>query len=110
MIMKMILLFASFFFLGTLALDNGLGRTPQMGWNSWNHFHCNITQELVKKTADTFIKLGLDKHGYEYVNVDNCWANVERNSNNEIQPNTTNFPDFQDMINYIYSKGMKFGR
>ncbi len=24
------------------AIDNGLGKTPQMGWNSWNHFNCNI--------------------------------------------------------------------
>jgi alpha-galactosidase len=23
-------------------LDNGLGKTPPMGWNSWNHFGCNI--------------------------------------------------------------------
>ncbi len=25
-----------------LTLDNGLGRTPPMGWNSWNKFGCNI--------------------------------------------------------------------
>jgi alpha-galactosidase len=24
------------------SLDNGIGLTPQMGWNSWNHFGCNI--------------------------------------------------------------------
>lgn len=23
-------------------LDNGLGKTPPMGWNSWNKFACNI--------------------------------------------------------------------
>ena len=21
---------------------------PQMGWNSWNHFGCNINEELIK--------------------------------------------------------------
>ena len=26
---------------------NGLGLTPQMGWNSWNYFHCNISQTLI---------------------------------------------------------------
>ena len=71
--MKMLLLSVLLCSFGSsLALDNGLGRTPQMGWNSWNHFHCNITQDLVKQTADAFIKLGLDKFGYEYVNIDNC--------------------------------------
>lgn len=50
--------------LGCLALDNGLGRTPQMGWNSWNHFHCGINQTVVQETADAFIKHGLDKLGY----------------------------------------------
>ena len=107
--MKAILLCLMLCFLCCLAVDNGLGLTPQMGWNSWNHFHCNITQDLVEKTADAFIKLGLDKFGYEYVNIDNCWAKSTRDSNNQIQPNTTTFPDFQGMINYVHSKGLKFG-
>ena len=93
----------------TLALDNGLGRTPPMGWNSWLHFHCNITQDLVVQTADAIVNLGLDKLGYEYVNIDNCWGNTSRDSNNEIQPNTTTFPDFQGMIDHVHSKGLKFG-
>ena len=107
--MKAILLCITLCSLCCLALDNGLGLTPQMGWNSWNHFHCNITQDLVQQTADAFIKLGLDKFGYEYVNIDNCWANISRDSNNHIQPNTTTFPDFQGMIDHIHSKGLKFG-
>ena len=107
--MKVILLCIMLCFLHCLALDNGLGQTPQMGWNSWNHFHCNITQDLVEQTVDAFVKLGLDKYGYKYVNIDNCWAKSTRDSNNQIQPNTTTFPDFQGMINYVHSKGLKFG-
>lgn len=38
--MKIILLIAIMTFV--LSLDNGLARTPPMGWNSWNHFGCNI--------------------------------------------------------------------
>lgn len=34
------------------ALDNGLGRVPPLGWNSWNHFGCDINEELIKGTAD----------------------------------------------------------
>jgi alpha-galactosidase len=43
----------------TFCVDNGLGLTPQMGWNSWNHFGCNISEELIKKTADMMIRSGL---------------------------------------------------
>ena len=28
------------------ALDNGLGLTPPMGWNSWNHFACNVDEQV----------------------------------------------------------------
>lgn len=48
----------------TYALDNGLGRSPQMGWNTWNKFGCKINENLIKETADYIVKLGLDKVGY----------------------------------------------
>ena len=64
-------------------LNNGLGRTPQMGktsniirnichiysiegWNSWNHFGCNVDEKLIKHVADTIISTGLAAAGYEY--------------------------------------------
>lgn len=90
------------------ALNNGLGLTPQMGWNSWNHYHCNINQKVLQETADAFVSSGLVRFGYQYVNVDDCWAK-SRDSNNVIQPDTTAFPDFQGMIDYIHNKGLKFG-
>ena len=94
--------------LGCLALDNGLGLMPQMGWNSWNHFNRSINQTIMQDTADAFIKYGLDKLGYVYVNVDDCWAS-SRDSNKVIVPDPKTFPDFQGMIKYIHSKGLKFG-
>ena len=30
------------------ALDNGLGRTPVMGWNSWNAYGCGINEKLIR--------------------------------------------------------------
>lgn len=56
-----------------LALDNGLGLTPQMGWNSWNRFACNISEPLIRKTADLLVQTGLAAKGYKYVNLDDCW-------------------------------------
>ena len=106
--MKVLLLCIVFCAVGTLALDNGLARTPQMGWNSWNHYHCGINEDIVKKTADAFVANGLDKAGYQYVNIDDCWQK-SRDSKNVIQPDPDSFSDFQGMIDYVHSKGLKFG-
>ena len=54
-------------------LDNGLGLTPQMGWNSWNHFGCKINETLIKKTADLLVSTKLASKGYVYLNLDDCW-------------------------------------
>lgn len=51
-----------------------------MGWNSWNKFGSNITEALIKQTADKIVELGLDKLGYRYVNLDDCWNAVERDT------------------------------
>ena len=52
------------------ALDNGLARTPPMGWNSWNHFHCNVSAQLIRETADAMVSGGLRDAGYQYVVID----------------------------------------
>lgn len=61
-----------------VSIDNGLAKTPQMGWNSWNHYNCDINETVIKQTADKMVELGLDKKGYVYVNVDDCWQ-IARN-------------------------------
>ena len=48
-----------------LALNNGLALTPQMGWNTWNHFGCGISQDTIVNAAKALISNGLDKLGYE---------------------------------------------
>ena len=54
----------------TRALDNGLGRTPPMGWNSWNHFSCGIHEDLIQEMADALVSSGLRDLGYQYLNLD----------------------------------------
>jgi len=94
----------------TLALNNGIGLTPQMGWNSWNKFGCNITETLIKQTADKIKELGLDKLGYRYVNLDDCWNAVERDSQGRMQADPLTFPSgMKSLADYIHAKGLKFG-
>ena len=54
-------------------LDNGLARTPPMGWNSWNHFGCDVSSQLIRETADAMVASGLRDAGYQYVVIDDCW-------------------------------------
>src|SRR5215475_130795 len=56
-----------------LALDDGLARTPPMGWNSWNHFGCDIDERLIQRMADAMVASGMRDAGYQYVIVDDCW-------------------------------------
>ena len=51
------------------AVNNGLALTPQMGWNSWNHYHCSVNADVLREQAAAMISSGLNKHGYEYVNI-----------------------------------------
>ncbi len=36
-----------------------LGKTPQMGWNSWNKFSSNINETLIRETSDLMVSKGL---------------------------------------------------
>ncbi|GAY47495.1 hypothetical protein CUMW_104890 [Citrus unshiu] len=73
-------------------LANGLGMTPPMGWNSWNHFNCKIDEKIIRETADALISTGLSKLGYIYVNIDDCWAEIARNDKGELVPKNLTFP------------------
>ena len=52
------------------ALDNGVARTPVMGYNTWNSFKFGINETLIKQTADLLVSLGLRDAGYSYLGLD----------------------------------------
>ena len=62
------------------ALDNGVARTPPMGWNTWNTFGCNINETLIRQMADAMVSSGMRDLGYQYVVVDDCWFNPNRDA------------------------------
>ena len=92
-----------------LNLDNGLGKTPQMGWNSWNKFGCDINEKLIIETIDTLNSSGLIEAGYNYINLDDCWQ-IARDDNGVIVPDPEKFPHgIKPLVDYAHSKGLKFG-
>lgn len=102
------------------SLDNGLMRTPPMGWVSWQRFRCNtdcrddpdncISERLFKTMADRLVDDGWRALGYKYVNMDDCWAANKRDSQGRLQPAPDRFPHgIKALASYIHSKGLKFG-
>ncbi|CAJ2667098.1 alpha-galactosidase-like isoform X2 [Trifolium pratense] len=91
-------------------LANGLGRTPPMGWNSWNHFQCDITEDLIKETADAMVSTGLADLGYQYINLDDCWGELNRDSKGNLVAKSSTFPSgIKALADYVHSKGLKLG-
>lgn len=86
-----------------------LARTPPMGWNSWNHFACNVDEQLIRETADAMVASGMKDAGYAYVNIDDCWHG-ERDSLGFIQPDPERFPSgMKALADYVHAKGLKLG-
>ncbi|KAL6980824.1 Alpha-galactosidase 3 [Sarracenia purpurea var. burkii] len=95
---------------GILQLNNGLAPTPQMGWNSWNFFACNISETVIKETADALVTTGLADLGYVFVNIDDCWQAPERNSKGQLVPDPETFPSgIKALADYVHGKGLKLG-
>ena len=91
------------------ALNNGLALTPSMGWNPWNKFGCNISEQIVKEITDAIVSNDMQAAGYEYINLDDCWQ-VSRDSNGNIMADPQTFPSgIKALVDYVHSKGLKFG-
>src|SRR3989475_1457484 len=53
--------------------DNGLARTPPMGWNSWNKFASRVDDPTVRSIADAMATNGMKEAGDLYINIDDTW-------------------------------------
>ncbi len=118
--MKVRVSFCALLVSGVNSLDNGLARTPPMGWLSWERFGCEldcrsfpnscISENLYASMADKLVELGLSDLGYTYVNVDDCWSKLRREVDGELKEDPVRFPrGMQWLSDYIHSKGLKFG-
>jgi alpha-galactosidase len=92
------------------ALENGLGRTPPMGWNEWNTFGCNSNDALIRAVADALVSSGMAAAGYQYVNLDDCWSARTRGPDGTLQPDPAKFPNgIKALADYVHGKGLKMG-
>src|SRR6185437_6963820 len=91
----------------TNAQQKDLAPTPPMGWSTWNHFHHDISDAMVRAQADAMVASGMRDAGYTYIHIDGGWEG-ERDASGVLHPNQ-NFPDMKALGDYIHSKGLKFG-
>mmetsp|Transcript_29962 Transcript_29962/g.95861 ORF Transcript_29962/g.95861 Transcript_29962/m.95861 type:complete len:438 (+) Transcript_29962:56-1369(+) len=119
--------------LASVALDNGVARTPPMGWMTWERFRCTadggdvagggtsqpscaedpencISERLVRQHAEIMARPEWRGAGYEYLNIDDCWENWRRSPGGKLTPNSTRFPHgMRALADYVHSLGLKLG-
>lgn len=103
-----------FLFMGYVSIAQkfeGLALTPPMGWNSWNTFQTNISEQLVKDVADVIVSSGMKEAGYSYVVLDDGWMTMERDKKTgDLIADPAKFPSgMKALADYVHSKGLKFG-
>ena len=86
-----------------------LAKTPPMGWNSWNKFQCNVSERLIRETADAMAATGMKDAGYQFINIDDCWHGA-RDSLGFIHPDSARFPSgMKSLADYVHAKGLRLG-
>lgn len=91
------------------AINNGLARTPQMGWNNWNSLGCDVSESLLLDTALKLSDSGLRDVGYNYVVLDDCWSDG-RDRAGKIIVDKQRFPSGMKAIAAkLHSEGFLYG-
>lgn len=88
-----------------------LAQRPPMGFNTWNTFGEDINEAVIKETADAMVSTGLLEAGYNYLVIDDCWSEKERDTvTGKIIPDHVKFPNGMKVVSdYVHSKGLLFG-
>ena len=95
--------------------DDGLARSPPMGWSPWKAYKPSTTEVDVRAAADGLLDDGLLACGYSFVGVDGGWwagmksGQVTRNSSGYAQVNSTLFPGGMVALSqYATERGLGF--
>ena len=89
-------------------IGNTFALTPPMGWNSWNCWGLDLSQEKVFASALALINSGLADYGYSYINIDDAWQAASRTEDGTLLPNE-NFPDIKEIGNWLHGRGLRLG-
>ena len=93
---------------------------PMRGWMTWERYTCEtdclrfpdtcISERLIRTMADAMQREGFVDAGYEYIQIDDCWAASQRDASGAIIPDPVRFPSgMRALADYVHGKGMKLG-
>mmetsp|Transcript_19909 Transcript_19909/g.39077 ORF Transcript_19909/g.39077 Transcript_19909/m.39077 type:complete len:454 (-) Transcript_19909:128-1489(-) len=111
------------------AAEDGLARTPPMGWRSWNAYHDKVSQDIIVKAAREIAQkrdvngrpvntggISLLDLGFNDVGLDDNWQACNKGFHNTFHDqqgmpliNTELFPDLKKMTDDIHALGLKAG-
>lgn len=96
---------------------HGAAPTPPMGWNPWNAFRTEVTQDKILSVAETIKRNGMQQAGYRYINIDDGWW-LQRRADGGIQIRTSMFPmaasrsgppSLRPWTDHLHAMGFKAG-
>ena len=91
-----------------LIVGENIQLTPPMGWNSWYCFSEGVSDARIRAIADALVERGLAAHGWNFVNIDDCWQG-ERGGRFDALQGNERFPDMRNLADYVHSRGLRFG-
>merc|ERR1719473_478176 len=102
------------------AIDNGLGRTPPMGWRSWNAYHADINQKKMTTAADAMVNksrgVSLLEAGFNNCGLDDYYQKCGSGAGGSFHNasgypiiDLTKFPDMKAMTDHAHSIGLRMG-
>ncbi|KAI0786009.1 alpha-galactosidase [Abortiporus biennis] len=91
--------------------NNGLALTPQMGWNTWNHFGCDISEATILNSAKAMIANNLPQLGYNFFVLESGWQAPARDPTTGAPvADPQKFPNgIKDLSDQIHNMSLKFG-
>jgi alpha-galactosidase len=91
-----------------IVVGGRIALTPPMGWNSWNCWAESVDEAQVRAAADAMVSTGLARHGWTYINIDDCWQGKRVPPGYALQ-GKERFPDMKALAGYVHGLGLKLG-
>ena len=98
----------------THSYNNGVGKTPAMGWNTW----CSVSEcgtdicneDMIIEASEAIKSNGMFDVGYNRIHISDCWDACSRQENGSLKADKERFPNGIQYVNdIIHSYGLLTG-
>jgi len=85
-----------------IVVGRSISLTPPLGWNSWNCWGTDVSQDRILRSARALVAAGLDRHGWTYINIDDGWQGRRSGPLGALQPNSK-FPEMRALAEAVHA-------